>query len=89
MAAAALASDPNEISQSDLGRPSDSSILHSRSDMMLHSAVKLASESSFKERSGTLEKKKKKKKKRKAQGQDFEYAQAADQTADMGLPSQP
>lgn len=69
-----MLSDPNEFSQSDMnGRPSNSSVLHSQSDMMLSSAVKLASESSFKIDKSTnqlVNKKKKKKanKKKKVAG---------------------
>lgn len=45
---AAIQSDPNEFSCSDLhGRPSNSSVMHSQQDMILSSAVKLASETSF------------------------------------------
>ena len=64
-----MASDPNDFSCSELnGRPSNSSVLHSQSDMMLSSAVKLASESSFnkdKSSNNLVAKKKKKKGKKK------------------------
>lgn len=58
-----------------MGRPSENSILHSRSDMMLHSAVKLASESSFKaEKPGAnLQPKKKKKKSKKRKTEEGAY----------------
>ena len=65
-----MKSDPNEFSSSDIhgGRPSNSSYLHSQNDMMLSSAVKLASESSFREKSSNnpLVQKKKKKKSKKS-----------------------
>lgn len=69
VAQVASASDPAEFSSSNLHADmSRSSIVHhSQSDLMLSSAVKLASESSFKEavRPLGVKKKKKKTKKRK------------------------
>ena len=69
VAAARLASDPAEYSQSDLHRPSNVS-MHSNNDMMLSSAVKLASETSLRDISTNqlVPKKKKKKVKKKKQG---------------------
>lgn len=68
VAAARMASNPDEYSQSDLNRPSNIS-LHSNNDMMLSSAVKLASESSLHDISSNVlvPKKKKKKVKKKKQ----------------------
>ena len=75
VAQVASASDPAEFSSSNLHADNNlaesrSSIMqHSQSDMMLSSAVKLASESSFKGESAKalgVKKKKKKTKKRKA-----------------------
>lgn len=44
VAEAALESNPNDFSSSDLGGVGVSSVLHSQSDMMLNSAVKLSGE---------------------------------------------
>lgn len=62
---AAINSDPSEFSEHK-GRPSQVSQVYSQSDMMLSSAVKLASESDFRDKSQQNLVAKKKKKKQKA-----------------------
>lgn len=69
VAQAAYESNPNEFSSSDIGGVALSSVLHSQSDMMLNSAVKLNMERSkdfhSNQSSVPLVAKKKKKKKSK------------------------
>ena len=65
VAEAAKESNPNEFSSSDLGGIGQSSVLHSQSDMMLNSAVKMNMDGAGAYNSSSLVAKKKKKKKSK------------------------